>query len=355
MKRIVFCGGGSGGHVLPAITLARKLRKLRNDLEIIAIGSPKGIEAEVFAKEGIAFKGIATGKLRRYFSLENFLDLFKISWGILQSFLYLLKFSKKDTLVFGTGGFVSVPVIAAAWIQGKSIIIHEQTSRVGLANKICSMFADKVLITFESSKSYFPANKTSLIGYPLREEILNPPGLNGVSYLKDREEKPIIFITGGGNGSQLLNNLVIDLKEKTKDKFYIIHQCGKLYIEELKTLEGPSYKVFDFIGEEMIALMNNADVVISRSGAGTTIELMALGKPSIFVPLKIAQKNEQYHNAMEAHQKLGSIVLEEDHITLDSLMTAIETIQKIERGKKETKNPTEAIVTEMLKAIENDE
>lgn len=352
MKSVIFCGGGSGGHVVPALTLMRAIKDKAPEVNLYAVGSDKGIESKVFRGEGIPFKNISTGKLRRYLSFENFTDLFKILWGTWQSFLFLLKFRKKDSLVFSTGGFVSVPVVVAAWLQGKKIFIHEQTSRVGLANKICSYFADKVLITFEASKDYFPKTKTEHLGYPLRREILSPPSLLRVGTLDlSSNMKPILFLTGGGNGSLLLNNLLLDIKDDLESEFFIIHQCGKAFLSDLKAKETDSYKVFDFIGDEMVSLLAHADVVISRSGAGTVVELISLGKPSIFIPLKIAQKNEQYWNAVEAQEKIGSIVIKEDEATGESLKVAIKAIQKSQKQEAVKRNPTDQIVESVFKEL----
>lgn len=351
MKDIIFCGGGSGGHVVPGQTLMRAIKEAHPEASLYAIGSENGIEAKVFRGEGVQFKSILTGKLRRYFSWENFTDLFRILFGVFQSYLFLWKFSRKDSLIFSTGGFVSVPVVVAGWFQRKKVFIHEQTSRVGLANKICSLFADKVMITFEASMEYFPKEKTFLLGYPLRREILSPPALSKVGDVDlTKVDKPILFLTGGGNGSLLLNNLLIKIKDDLERDFFIIHQCGKKFLEELRSKETESYKVFDYIGDEMVSLLAHSQVVISRSGAGTVVELMSLGKPSIFIPLKIAQKNEQYWNAIEAQNKVGSIVIKEDEVSPDSLLKAIYEIQKVNPSKSVLNNPTDDIVREIFNA-----
>ncbi len=342
VKHIFICGGGSGGHVLPAITVIRSLKEREPNLDIICLGSHSGIEASLFPKEGVLYKSISTGKLRRYFSWQNFTDIFRILLGLLQSFFLLFSYSKKETVLFCTGGFVTVPVAIAAWMQGKRIYIHEQTSRVGLANKICSYFADQVWVTFEESQKFFPASKVKLLGYPLRNEIFNLNSLNVNS-----QGRPILFLTGGGNGSSLLNKTLFSLKERLEERFYIIHQCGKLEYENYKKEETDSYKVYDFVGEEMISLLDGADVVISRAGAGTVIELIALGKPSIFVPLKIAQKNEQFHNAQEAQKKLKSIIILEDELDDESLLEAINQVESLKRGVRAEINPTNNI-TELL-------
>ncbi|WP_417336243.1 UDP-N-acetylglucosamine--N-acetylmuramyl-(pentapeptide) pyrophosphoryl-undecaprenol N-acetylglucosamine transferase [Halobacteriovorax marinus] len=327
MKNIVFTGGGSGGHVMPAITLIKELI-LREDYTIHYIGGRNSIEKNLVADYDVIYKPIFTGKLRRYFSIENFIDIFKIFLGMIQSFFILLKLPKK-TLVFSTGGFVSVPVVVAAKITGKKIYIHEQTSRVGLANKICSKFADKVFVSFEESLKFFPNHKTYFSGYPIRKECfdseLHFENFKGMSLINSTKE--LLFITGGGNGSLLLNNLIKDELDFLKSKYNIIHQVGKAFIDEYQQLSDESYIPVAFIGEEIVDIMKAASIVISRAGAGTVCELMALEKRSIFIPLKIAQKNEQYHNAMEANKYLGSLVLSEDELKNLNVKTILETFE----------------------------
>lgn len=356
-QTVIFCGGGSGGHVLPAITLIMALRDEDPGVKIQTIGSYKGIEADLFSSLGIPYKAISTGKLRRYLSMQNFFDIFKLILGALQAFFFLLKFSRKNTLIFSTGGFVTVPVVFAAWLQGKRVIIHEQTTRIGLANKIGSLFADDILVTFEDSLNYLPKNKSELIGYPYRNEIfenIDKPIFIGETSVFD-QDKPILFLTGGGNGSLLLNEALFNILPKLKDRFFIIHQCGKAHFEKYKKLETTHYKVFDFVGEEMIQLLRKSQVVISRAGAGTVMELMALGKPSIFIPLKIAQKNEQYHNAKAAEVALGSVVIEEDKLSGEMLLKAIDDL--LEKPQKDIikENPTVKIIDKIKLRLGNSE
>jgi len=341
MKNIIFTGGGSGGHVVPALTLIDKLRRSGKieQLNYFYIGGRNSIERNLVSEIFISYKPIFTGKLRRYFSVENFLDIFKIGLGLVQSFFYLLKFSNKNTLVFATGGFVSVPVVIAAWLTGKTIYIHEQTSRVGLANKICSKFSKKVFVSFEDSLKFFPKDKTELSGYPVRDEIFNDK-INEILINKihiNKVQKPILFITGGGNGSVLLNDLIqVNLNELKKD-YFIIHQVGKNFIENFGKLEDENYLPVAFIGKEMIDLLKISKVIISRAGAGTVSELMALNKRSIFIPLKIAQKNEQYHNAINARKQCNSIIIIEDELEQTDLPAAIRSVQEVLISPKKTK------------------
>lgn len=353
MREVIFTGGGSGGHVMPAITLIKELLE-DESITISYIGGRDSIEKSLVSDFNIKYFPIFTGKLRRYFSVENFIDIFKIILGTIQSFVFLL-FKSRRTLIFSTGGFVSVPVVVAAKLTGKRIFIHEQTSRVGLANKICSKFADKVFVSFEESLKYFPKNKTILSGYPIRRECfledLSTDSFMGIS-LKNTE-RPILFITGGGNGSLLLNNLVKNELNYLEENYIIIHQVGKRYIEEFSKLKSKSYIPVAFVGKEIIDIMKSSLVIISRAGAGTVCELMALNKRSIFIPLKIAQKNEQYHNAMEAHKKIGSLVISEDELENLNIKTILTTFneQKDLDSKSSTTTATDCLIGEIKTLI----
>ncbi len=335
---IFFCGGGSGGHVIPALTLIKEIKEKNDQLEIRYIGSKTGIESRLIPENNINYCAISTGKLRRYLSFENIIDLFKVAKGIIDSLFMLGSKRNQIRFIFLTGGFVVVPVSLAAFLLGIPIYIHEQTSRVGLANKIASFFAKKVMISFESSRDYFPSHKTLFTGYPLRKACykteLDYCEFQGMNLLNP--VKPILFVTGGGNGSELINNLVEDGLEQLLERFTVIHQVGKNNISKYSQISKEGYYPVEFVGAEMIDLMKAARVILSRAGAGMVCELLVLNKPSIFVPLKIAQKNEQYFNAMEAQKKLNSVVIQEDELSFDTLMSGIEKIMSLKiKGPQE--------------------
>lgn len=329
MKRIIFTGGGSGGHVVPAITIIKELQN-EDNLKIQYIGSYSGIERKLITELNIKYKPILTGKLRRYFSFQNFIDIFKVALAIVQAFFYLLP-RRSNAILLSTGGFVSVPPVIAAWILRIPIYIHEQTSRIGLANKIASKFASKVFISFKDSADYFPKEKTIYSGYPVRMECFTEEITKGE--IKGRKltsiTKPILFVTGGGNGSYLLNSFIEDSLPRLKQKFLVIHQVGKKNLHKYSKFEDENYIAVAFV-DHMIDMFKLSQIVISRAGAGTVSELIALKKPSIFIPLKIAQKNEQYHNAMEAKRLLQSIVIEEDNLYDVDLLSQIETLENLE-------------------------
>lgn len=347
IKHIVFSGGGSGGHVIPALTLINEIQK--NGISVSYIGSKNGIERNLVQESHIPYYPIATGKLRRYFSLQNFIDPLKIIFGFLQAICKLLPLKCKHTLIFSTGGFVSVPVVAAARVLGFKVFIHEQTSRVGLANKIAGKFAHKIFISFESSKSFFPSSKVILSGYPVRAECFTSELQHKLVAGVDLEslKKPLIFITGGGNGSLLLNEAVKQELSQLKNKYFIFHQVGSNFIKEYEAFEDEDYKAVAFISDGMIDLFKKAEVIISRAGAGTVCELIALGKASVFVPLKIAQFNEQWHNAQEAKDRVGSIIISEDDFKDTKLMQ----LNPEQTNISPIKNTATKIILEAIKNV----
>lgn len=334
-KTLIFTGGGSGGHVMPALTILKRINADKK-FDIHYIGGINGIERELVRDYELTYHPIHTGKLRRYLSVENLKDTIRVFMGLIDAFKILWKFNRKETLVFSTGGFVCVPVVLAAKLQGKKVFIHEQTSRVGLANKISSIFADKVFISFEDSFKYFDERKTYFSGYPLREECysetINEVVING--RLINDSKLPILFVTGGGNGAQLINKLIQRNLDILASRYLIIHQVGKSFFNEYSHIKHDNYIPLAFVGPEMIDLFKLATVTISRSGAGTVCELIAVGKKSIYIPLKIAQKNEQFYNALEAYKKLGSIIIEEKELTDESFLVALHEIGTTNPMKK---------------------
>lgn len=339
---------------MPALTIIKKINQ-DSKYDVHYVGGIASIERELVQDYKLTYHPIRTGKLRRYLSMENMKDIIRVFLGLTDAFKVLWKFDRKSTLIFSTGGFVCVPVVIAAKLQRKKVFIHEQTSRVGLANKICSIFADRVFISFEDSYKYFDENKTYFSGYPLREECytddIRPVKING--RVINETTKPILFITGGGNGAQLINKLIEKNFEFLSSKYLIVHQTGKAFYNDYSSkLKHPDYLPMPFVGPEMIDLFKLATVTISRSGAGTVCELIAVGKKSIYIPLKIAQKNEQFFNALEAHKKLGSIIIEEKELTDQSFLQALEDIGvNNPMTKVQKQNGLQFLVEEIEKAF----
>lgn len=334
-KKIVVTGGGSGGHTIPALVMIKYWRKLGHQ-EIYYIGSVNGVEKKVVSEFVTQYFSISTGKLRRYFSIENFLDFFKFFKGIIQAFLLLLKL--RPSVVFSTGGFVALPVVIAAKILGLRVVIHEQTTHVGLANKLSSYFAHAICISFESSAKYFPKEKTHFTGYPLRAEFYLPVNILQSFCGKDfLPEKKILLILGGGNGSLLLNNFVKSNMQVLCQEFNVILQTGTSYEQDFLGIAERSFWSFSFLQHEMLQLLSSADYIIARAGAGTVCELIQLKKKCLFVPLAIAQKNEQWFNAQTAAELIGSKVVTEDEwrtLSIDQVLQQLKSIKEIKVSEK---------------------
>ncbi len=343
MKRIIITGGGSGGHAMPAVATVQLLRnyekKSGEQIRILYIGSKKGIEKKIAARNRCAFISISTGKLRRYFSWENFLDFFRVIKGIFDS-ISIIKHFKPD-MIFSTGGFVSVPVVIAGHFTHTPSVIHEQTVDAGLANKIAGKFAKKIALTFEESSVYFPASKTVITGIPLRETIFNVDKEKAYALLPIERDLPTVYVSGGGLGCHLLNETMLKILPKLLEKTNIIIQTGnaddgKDYLNLLRFRENLDDKlkkrliVFNFI-EDVGNVFAISDLVVARSGAGTVNELIALKLPAIFIPLAIATGNEQFKNASVMKKIGGAQIIEEKDLTPEILHETISNILSAEK------------------------
>lgn len=337
--RVIITGGGSGGHTMPAISMVDSIKKYCEEInepcEILYIGSNDGIEKKIAQKHNVNYKIISTGKFRRYFSFDNFFDIFKVLNGVLQSYNIISKF--KPDIIFSTGGFVSVPPVIAAKLHGKKIIIHEQTVDAGLANRISSRFANKIALTFEESKKYFAEEKVVVTGIPLRPQLFASDKKKSIKLLGISKDYPTLYFSGGGLGCHLLNKVALEIVENLLEKTNIIFQTGnakngKDYLEMLKFRESldnnkkSRFKIYNFINDEIGDIYSVADLVISRSGAGTVNELIALRKPAIFIPLAIAANNEQWKNAEIMSKIGGAIIIDEENLTETNLTSKINEI-----------------------------
>jgi len=328
--KILLTAGGTGGHVQPILAMISELKRIAQEkkipLEFLWIGGEKGPEKEFARSKNIPFKGISVGKIRRYFSWQNIVDLFKISRGIIQAFLIVRKF--KPDKVFGKGGYVSVPGVLASWLLHRSIIIHESDSIPGLANRFLSHFATKIAISFEECERYFPRDKCVLTGNPIRSEILEGSKECGFSYFKLSKDKPIIFVTGGSQGSRAINEIVKKAMPELLKICQVIHQSGiqnsKFKIQNSKNIR---YRRYGFLkSKEMADAYALADLVISRAGSNTLFELAALEKPSILIPLPTSAQNHQLRNARVFEKSGGAQVILQKDLTQQVLLKNIKDL-----------------------------
>ncbi len=322
MKKVILTGGGTAGHVTPNLALLPALKE--NGYEIRYIGSYHGIEKELIEKAGIPYHGISSGKLRRYFSLKNFTDPFRIMKGYFQA-RKILKREKPD-VIFSKGGFVAVPVVLAAKHRHIPVIIHESDMTPGLANKLCIPSARKVCCNFPETLKYLPEEKAVLTGSPIRKELLSGSPLSGYKFTGLSSKKPVLLVIGGSLGSVTVNTAIRNILPELLKKWQVIHLCGKGNLEEsLKNLEG--YVQYEYISAQLKDLFAMSDLMISRAGANSICEILALRKPNILIPLSAAaSRGDQILNA-ESFKKQGfSEVIQEEDLTDETLLALIEKV-----------------------------
>lgn len=323
MKKIVLTGGGTAGHVTPNIALLPKLKE--NGFEISYIGSYTGMEKQLIEEQGIPYYGISSGKLRRYFDIKNFSDPFKVLKGFGQAVGLLRKL--KPDVVFSKGGFVSVPVVLAARFLHIPAIIHESDLTPGLANKIAIPAAYKVCCNFPETIPYLPEGKAVLSGSPIRQELLTGNRLSALTLCNFTAENPVILAVGGSSGSKVLNNALRAVLPKLLKNYQVIHLCGKGNLDaSLGSTTG--YAQFEYAKSELRDMFALADIVISRAGANSICELLALRKPNILIPLSAnASRGDQILNARSFEKQGFSYVLEEENLTSDTLLDAIKQVE----------------------------
>lgn len=324
MKKIILTGGGSAGHVTPNIALSKIL--LANDWNIEYIGSNDWIEKKLIEEVGIPYHGISSGKLRRYFSLENFKDPFKVIKGVGEA-INLIKKIKPD-IVFSKGGFVTVPVIIAAAFNKVPVVIHESDYTPGLANKISIPFAKKVCVSFPETLTHIPKDKAVYTGAPIRKEITEGNREKGLKFCGFNNDKPILLLIGGSLGSQILNKNLREIVTKLIKEFQIIHICGKgLKDNNLDNIEG--YKQFEYVNNELSDIFACADIFVSRAGSNTIFEFLALKKPNLLIPLsKKASRGDQILNARSFEKSGFSKIIYEEDLDSELLYNFIHSLYK---------------------------
>lgn len=324
MKKIILTGGGTAGHVTPNLALLPSLREA--GYEIRYIGSYQGIERKLIENAGIPYDGISSGKLRRYFDIKNFSDPLRVIKGYGQA-LRLMKQYKPD-VVFSKGGFVAVPVVLAARHYKIPAIIHESDMTPGLANKICIPSAAKVCCNFPETLKFLPADKAVLTGSPIRKELLQGDRLSGLSYTHLGADKPVILIIGGSLGSVTVNQAVRRILPRLLADYQVIHICGKGNLDE-NLIGKAGYVQYEYVDTPLKHLFAAADIVISRAGANSICELLALRKPNLLIPLSAAaSRGDQILNANSFAKQGFSKVLEEEALNDETLYQTIDDLYK---------------------------
>ena len=343
-KRIVLTGGGSGGHVYPLLAVAEELRRLAisegANSEIFYIG-PRDEYSEILQGENIKIRAISSGKLRRYFSISNLLDIPKFFIGLIQSLFVL--YGLMPDAVFSKGGTGALPVILAARFYRIPIMIHESDAVPGLTNLISARFATRIAVSFEKANDYFDPGKTAWVGTPIRRELLQ----NSINKqlakqeLGFKENEHLILVWSGSQGSQRINEFIVaNLPELIKES-QILHQTGQGNYSEvqklsraaligvpLKIVAEKRYEAVSYLKDNLKTALSAADLVIARAGSGTISELAAFGKPAILVPLAESAQDHQRANAYEFAKSGGGVVIEESNLLPGIFLSQLRTVLK---------------------------
>lgn len=360
--KIVFTGGGTGGHIFPIIAIVRELRKIVPLAKIYYLGPKDPFAKKHLSREGVINFFVLSGKIRRYIDPQSFfLNIFdllvRIPLGFLQSFFYLLVLN--PDLVFSKGGYGSLPVVLASKILFIPVFLHESDSVPGLANRLLAKLANEVFVSFPET-SNFAKNRLILVGNPIRSSIFGGKKEEAISYFKLSPDRPTILILGGSQGAQRLNEKILSFLPHLLKKYQLIHQCGE---KDFKTVERESkvmvkpdllnfYHPFSFLEEEeLIKAYAAADLVVSRAGSGAIFEILALGKPAIFIPLPESAQEHQLKNAYFLAKYQACLVIEEENLImnlflqkLEELFSLPEKLKNLSENAKALSKPRAAFV-----------
>jgi len=361
--KLVIAGGGTGGHIFPALAVGEEFKNLNPENQVLFVGGKSGMEERIFAQQGVSFQLIQVGKFAGLGMAKKIQSLLGTSLGLVQATILLKRF--KPQVLLGMGGYVSVPVILAGFLLRIPRAIHEQNSYPGLANQLLSLFSQIIFLSFEQAKDFFPKSvreKIIITGNPIRPELIAQLENNPIEKKSNHQFR--ILILGGSQGAKALNQLIksaLPYLEPFCSQIEFIHMSGKNYQEELKqayqehNFSAQVVEFIDRIGEEL----KKADLVISRAGAGAVFELALFGKPSILIPYPYASKNHQLANARYLEEEGACWVFEEKELNGKKLASAIKRLfqepelreKMAEQSKKLAKPEAGKIIAQKLSEL----
>ena len=318
LKTAVFTGGGTAGHVLPAVPVMRAL--MESGVEIVYIGGADGLEKRYLeGLPGVRFFGIASGKLRRYWSWRNLTDVLGVLLGIWQS-LRLLGRIRPD-VIFSKGGHLSFPVVLAGWLRRVPVIAHESDFSPGLANRLAMPFLDVLCTSFPMPRPKRLRGELIHSGSPVRPELLGGSAAKGRALLGAPAGRPVVLAVGGSLGADALNAVVAAAAPGLVETCCLAHVCGPGKRTDLRL---PGYRQFEYVGEDWGDLLAAADLVVSRAGANTLFELLTLGKPNLLIPLPAqSSRGDQIENAGYAENAGFSRMIQQSELDADALAAAV--------------------------------
>ncbi len=335
--KILFTGGGTGGHFYPVIAVAEEVKRICTEQKIVApelyFMSDKPYNERALSDNGLKFVPVQAGKIRRYFSLMNFFDVFKTIFGSIRAIFTL--FSIYPDVVFGKGGYASFPGLLAARLLRIPVVIHESDSHPGRVTLWAGKFAKRIAVSYPEAAKYFPPEKTAVVGNPIRREVLFPAKAGAHECLGLDKNIPIIFVVGGSQGAVRINDVVLDILPQLLTDYQVIHQVGKNNYEDLKnrasflTENNPHknrYKLFDYLNDVAMRMTAGAaNLVISRAGSAI-FEIANWGIPAIIIPIPEEISHDQRTNAFTYARSGGAVVIEEKNLTPSILLSETKRI-----------------------------
>jgi UDP-N-acetylglucosamine--N-acetylmuramyl-(pentapeptide) pyrophosphoryl-undecaprenol N-acetylglucosamine transferase len=336
--KILFTGGGTGGHFYPIIAVAEAINDATRERKLLEpqlyYAAPDPYDRELLIANNITFVPTAAGKMRRYFSILNFFDLFRTGWGIVRSVLRI--FFLYPDVVFGTGGGASFPTLFAARLFRIPVVLYATDVEPSRVNLWAKKFAVKIAVSFPEAAKYFPENKVAFTGNPIRKAAMTPAREGAYEFLKLKPELPVLLVLGGSQGAVAINEAIMAALPQLLEKYQIVHQTGNANIDEVigrsKIAMGNSplierYKAFGYLNDLAIRMSSGAAaLVISRAGAGAIFEIASWGLPSILIPIPEPLSHDQTKNAFSYARSGAAVVIEQNNLTPLLLVSEIDRI-----------------------------
>ena len=328
--KVIVAAGGTGGHIYPALAIIERIKKENKDCEVLYIGTTDRMEKDIVPKRGIPFRGLEIKGLDRKHILNNFSVLKKFFRAIRDAKDIIREF--KPDIVIGVGGYITAPVLYAAHKLGIKTMIHEQNSIPGLSNKFLAKFVDTICVSLPGSISYFPKKKTVYTGNPRSEEILNISKVKKSKYGFKDSKKLVLVVMGSLGSTTMTKKLKSAISEFNNKDYQVLVVTGKAYYDDYKDIEVPKNVVLIPYTEELIQIMKDTDLMVSRAGASTISEITGIGLPSILVPSPYVTHNHQYLNAKELEDAGACRILEEKDFSADTLCKMIDEVLADKEG-----------------------
>ena len=358
--KLIISGGGTGGHIYPALAIAKAIKEMNLNSSILFVGAKNKMEMEKVPNEGFSIKGLWISGFKRSLSTQNFLIPLKLFVSVIHSFLIIKKF--KPNVVIGTGGFASGPILKVAQWLGLPTLIQEQNSYPGITNRILSKNANRICVAYDGMENFFPKCKIRLTGNPIRANLIDSKSYDGAKLYFDLNPKiKTLVVIGGSLGSKRINELIrSNLDFFKKLNLQVLWQCGSIYYKQYSEISSKNIFIKPFISN-MDKLYAAADFIISRAGAGTISELCCVEKPILLIPSPNVTANHQYYNALALVKEKAALMIEEKELEENfqknfSLLVSNESIQKqIKRNLKRLSKPdaTQKILNEIIEIHES--